>query len=54
VFWSVPVLALYWFFDGHLLGRPKVDQAVLFAVIAAMAVCYGLRLAAFCAGRIMI
>ena len=52
MFWAVPVFGLYWFFDGQLLGRPKADRIVLWAVVTSFAVCYLLRLAAFCAGSL--
>lgn len=54
LFWSVPVLVAYWFFDGKLFGKPKLDRIVLWTVIGLFAVCYILRLAAFGAGRLMI
>lgn len=51
MFWSIPVLAAYWFFDGKLLGKARLDRIILGVILVGMAVCYGLRLAAFYTGR---
>lgn len=46
MFWSVPVLALLWLFDGKLLPRPWMNRVLLTLLLTGLLVCYGLRLAA--------
>lgn len=46
MFWSVPVLALLWLFDGKLLPRPWMNRALLTVLLTGLLVCYGIRLAA--------
>lgn len=45
MFWSVPVLALLWLFDGKLLPRPWMNRMLLILLLTGLLVCYGLRLA---------
>ena len=44
LFWAVPVLYIYILCDGHVLGREKLDRAVLFAILAGYLVLFMLRL----------
>lgn len=46
MFWSVPVLALLWLFDGKLLPRPWMNRGLLTVLLTGLLVCYGIRLAA--------
>ncbi len=50
MFWSIPVLALLWLFDGRLLPRAWMNRALLTGILCGLTACYGIRLVAFLNG----
>lgn len=54
MFWSVPVLALFAFYDGRLFKNRRLNAWVLWVLFGAFFLCYGIRLAAFFSGKLTI
>ena len=54
MFWSVPVLALFAFYDGRLFKNRRVNAWVLWLLLGTFFLCYGIRLAAFFRGDLII
>ena len=54
MFWSVPVLALFALWDGRLFKNRPVNTWVLWGLLGAFFLCYGIRLAAFISGKLTI
>lgn len=54
MFWSVPVLLLWWLFDGRLFRRQWMNHGLLGLMLAGMAVCYLVRIVAFLSGNVTV
>ena len=50
MFWSIPVLVLFLFFDGRLFRRRWMNVSVLAALLGGIAVCYVIRVVGFLSG----
>ena len=54
MFWSIPALALFAFFDGRLFQNRRVNAWALWLLLGGFFLCYGIRLAVFFHGDLMI
>lgn len=52
MFWSVPVLALFAFYDGLLFKNRRVNKLVLGGLIVGLLLCYLIRLNSFLSGSL--
>lgn len=52
MFWSVPVLALFAFYDGRLFKNRRVNTLVLGGLIVGLLLCYLIRLISFLSGSL--
>lgn len=50
MFWSIPVLALLFLFDGKLMPKPWMNRALLAGLLLGFVICYVIRLIAFLGG----
>lgn len=50
MFWSIPLLVLYFLFDGHLFPGRKVNNGILGMILAGLFVIYFARLLGFLGG----
>ena len=50
MFWSVPLLALYAFYDGQLFPNRLANRRILMLLITGWILCYALRLIIFLSG----
>lgn len=44
MFWSVPILALYYFFDGNLFSNKIINRLLLFSLSGGFIVCWIFKL----------
>lgn len=54
LFWCVPILAVYILYDGEPIQNRKVNYWVLGLLLAALLVCYLMRLSVFLNGELTI
>lgn len=45
MFWAMPLLYLYFLFDGRLCGNPRADKAILWTIAAGFLVNWAILLA---------
>lgn len=52
MFWSIPVLALLFLWDGRPFGSEKMGRWACTLILAGLAVCYIVRLVAYLSGNL--
>lgn len=54
MFWSIPVLAFVYLFDGRPFGSEKLGRWTCILILAGLAVCYAVRLVAYLSGNLYV
>lgn len=54
MFWSVPLLALFILYDGHLLSNKRANNIFLILLLVGFAFCYIIRLIVYWGGNLTI